>query len=69
MELMTFVAMVFLVLIWVRLGAIRKQVAGAWVRFADALGAIDSRLADIEQRVRDNFETDEEREDVASSRP
>lgn len=66
---MTFIAMVFLILIWVRLGAICKQVAGVGGRFTDALGAIDSRLAEIEERVRDNFATDEERENAASSRP
>lgn len=64
-EALQIATLVFLAFVWARIGSVSNQIAGLKV----GLDLLDERLQDIEERVRDNLMTDEERQREVDMQP
>jgi hypothetical protein len=60
---------VLLFLIWRSVANVSTSIATQTKSAAVYLQQLDDRLADIEARIRDNFQTEDERDDEAMNQP
>jgi hypothetical protein len=68
-DLLLLAIVILLVVVWSGVRKTSRMVSILGTNLGAILERLDTRLQDIEQRVRDNFQTDEEREDQANAQP
>jgi predicted PurR-regulated permease PerM len=67
-ELLQFATVILLAFVWRGIGKASTRIAQQAASISAYLDQMDERLRDIEERLRDNFKTDEERQLEANSR-
>ena len=68
-ELLQFATLILLAFIWLRIGKAVTGIAQQTAGMNAYLDRMDERLQDIEERLRDNFKTDEEQQIEVDRQP